>query len=186
MDSLVNSMLHYSVIAAVSKNGGIGFKGDLPWRLKNEMQYFNRITSEVKREGAQNAVIMGRNTWLSIPNKFKPLKGRMNVVISKTLSSVPEGVLLYPKLTEALKSLNVNNSIEKCWVIGGSGLYNESIKDLNCQYLYITKIDQEFECDTFFPEIDYNMFEESNESNVPKGIQEEKGIKYEFKVYKRK
>jgi len=177
--------LYYSVIAAVSKNGGIGYKGNLPWKLKKEMEYFNRMTSQVNCEGAQNAVIMGRNTWQSIPDKFRPLKGRINVVISKTLNDVPEGVLLYPKLTDAVKSIHLNNNVEKLWVIGGSGIYNEAMKDKNCRYLYITRIDQVFVCDTFFPDFDPKEFEEANESNVPKEIQEENGIKYEFKVFKR-
>lgn len=177
--------LAYSVIAAVSKNGGIGYKGDLPWRLKKEMEYFNRMTSQVFHGSTQNAVIMGRTTWQSIPDKYRPLKGRVNVVISKTLGSVPEGVLLYRKLTDAVKDLYLNNNIEKLWVIGGSGLYNEAVKDKNCTHLYITKIDQEFLCDTFFPDFDMKEFEEVNESDVPKEIQEEKGIKYEFKVFKR-
>ncbi|VVC40480.1 Dihydrofolate reductase domain,Dihydrofolate reductase-like domain,Dihydrofolate reductase conserved [Cinara cedri] len=175
----------YSIIAAVSKNGGIGYKGDLPWRLKKEMAYFNRITTQVNRENTQNAVIMGRNTWQSIPDKYRPLKGRINVVISKTLNSVPEGILLYPKLTEALKDLYSNDCVEKCWIIGGTGLYNEAINDKNCKYLYITKINQEFVCDTFFPDFDPNNFEEIFEPYIPKDIQEENGIQYEFKVFKR-
>lgn len=177
--------LAYYIIAAVSKNGGIGYKGDLPWRLKNEMGYFNRMTTQVSRENTQNAVIMGRNTWQSIPDKYRPLKGRINVVISKTLKSVPEGILLYPKLTEALKDLHLNNRVDKLWVIGGTCLYDEAVKDKNCKYLYITKIDQEFVCDAFFPNFNHNEFEELDESNVPKGIQEENGIQYEFKVLKR-
>lgn len=177
--------LAYSVIAAVSKNGGIGYKGDLPWRLKKEMQYFNRMTTQVKGDGVQNAVIMGRNTWQSIPDKYRPLKGRTNVVISETLNSVPEGVLLYSKLAEAITALCFNPKVERLWVIGGSGLYNEAVSDTNCKYLYLTKIDQEFLCDTFFPDFDYKDFEEFNEPNVPIGTQEENGIKYEFKVYKR-
>jgi len=177
--------LYYNLIVAVSKNGGIGHKGHLPWRLKKEMEYFNQMTTQVNREGAQNAVIMGRNTWQSIPAKFRPLKGRINVVISKTLNDVPKGVLLFPQLTEAVKSLYLNNDLEKVWVIGGSGLYNEAVKDKNCSYLYITRINQEYMCDTFFPDFNSEEFEEINDSNVPKEIQEEKGIKYEFKVFKR-
>uniref|UniRef100_A0A2S2P348 dihydrofolate reductase n=1 Tax=Schizaphis graminum TaxID=13262 RepID=A0A2S2P348_SCHGA len=175
----------YNVIAAVSKNGGIGYKGNLPWRIKKEMEYFNRMTTQVNQSGVQNAVIMGRCTWQSIPDKYRPLKGRKNVVISKTLKSVPEGVLLYPNLKEALKSLYLNDHVENIWVIGGSGLYNEAINDKNCKKLYITKIDQEYLCDTFFPDFDLKEFEEINETSVPKGIQEENGIKYEFKVFKR-
>ncbi|KAL4091507.1 hypothetical protein QTP88_026183 [Uroleucon formosanum] len=175
----------YSLIAAVSKNGGIGYKGNLPWKIKKEMEYFNLMTTLVNVKGAQNAVIMGRGTWQSIPDKYRPLKGRINVVISKTLNSVPEGVLLYAKLEEALKSLYLNDHIEKLWVIGGSGLYNEAVNDKNCKKLFITKIDQEYLCDTFFPDFDIREFEEINEPNVPKGIQEDNGIKYEFKVFKR-
>jgi len=175
----------YSVIAAVSKNGGIGYKGDLPWKIKKEMEYFNLMTTRVNLKGVQNAVIMGRCTWQSIPDKYRPLKGRINVVISKTLNSVPEGVLLYPKLEEALKSLYLNDHIEKLWVIGGSGLYNEAVNDKNCKKLFITRIDQEYLCDTFFPDFDAKEFEETSEANVPEGIQEENGIKYEFKVFKR-
>lgn len=178
--------LTYNAISAVAKNGGIGNKNKLPWSLKKEMQYFERMTTLVDREGTQNAVIMGRNTWVSIPDKYKPLKGRLNVVISKTLDSVPEGVLLYPKLSEALQALSTNDCIDKLWVIGGSGLYNEAVNDKNCKHLFITKIDHEFECDTFFPEFSSKEFEETTEfNNVPLGIQEEKGIKYEFKVFKR-
>lgn len=175
----------YNVIAAISKNGGIGYKGNLPWRLKKEMEYFSTMTTQVSREGTQSAVIMGRNTWQSIPDKYRPLKGRLNVVISKTLSSVPEGVLLYPNLTEAISVLHLNDNIDKLWVIGGSGLYSEAVKDKNCKSLYLTKIHQEFVCDSFFPDFDSKEFQETNEPNVPKGIQEENGIKYEFKVFKR-
>lgn len=178
--------LTYNVIAAMSKNRGIGYKNDLPWRLKKEMEYFNRITTLVNREGTRNAVIMGRNTWLSIPDKYKPLKGRLNVVISKTLNTVPADVLLYPKLTEALHELSMNDRLDKLWVIGGSALYNEAVNDKNCKHLYLTKINHEFVCDTFFPEFSSKEFEEITEYNdVPKGIQEEKGINYEFKVFKR-
>ncbi|XP_050521687.1 dihydrofolate reductase [Daktulosphaira vitifoliae] len=176
----------YNVIAAISKNGGIGYKGDLPWRLKNEMNYFNKMTTQVKSTDKKNAVIMGRLTWQSIPDKFRPLKDRLNVVISKTLHSVPEGVLLYPELYKAVEDLSLKENIEKIWVIGGSFLYNEAIKDENCKNLYITKIDQEFTCDTFFPTIDPKLFIEIDDPEVSKGNMNENGITYEFKVYKRK
>lgn len=81
------------MIAACCQNNGIGIKGNLPWKLKSEMAYFTRVTSETKDQNKQNAVIMGRKSWDSIPNKFKPLPGRINVVISQTMSptSAPAG-----------------------------------------------------------------------------------------------
>lgn len=73
------------LIAAVSPSNGIGSSGGLPWRLSGEMAYFRRVTNFVPTYGnppKMNAVLMGRNTWQSIPTKFRPLKGRINVVIS--------------------------------------------------------------------------------------------------------
>ena len=74
-----------SMIAAVCQGNGIGIKGNLPWRLKNEMAYFTRITSETKDGDKKNAVVMGRKSWDSIPPKYRPLPGRVNVVISRSL-----------------------------------------------------------------------------------------------------
>lgn len=70
-----------TLIVAATKTNGIGHNARLPWRLPKEMSYFARVTTAAP-EGKQNAVIMGRNTWESIPNKFRPLPNRLNLVIS--------------------------------------------------------------------------------------------------------
>ena len=70
-------------ILACTHNGGIGLNGKLPWRLKEDMKLFKRITTTIQNpndEGKQNAVIMGRKTWESIPNKFRPLPNRINII----------------------------------------------------------------------------------------------------------
>ena len=74
-------MPRLTIIVAATLNNGIGHNGRLPWRLAKEMQYFARVTSNAP-EGSVNAVLMGRNTWESIPKKFRPLPKRVNVVIS--------------------------------------------------------------------------------------------------------
>ena len=87
-------------ILAASENWGIGINNELPWKLKLDMAYFERTTKRVlplnstfpsteikpKENKLQNALIMGRKTWESIPPKFQPLKNRLNVVISKSLN----------------------------------------------------------------------------------------------------
>lgn len=78
-------MSKLTLIVAATKTNGIGKNSRLPWRLPNEMAYFARVTSDAPEDHV-NAVIMGRNTWESIPSKFKPLKGRANVVISRNPS----------------------------------------------------------------------------------------------------
>jgi len=70
-----------TIIVAATASNGIGLLGKLPWRLPKEIKYFAQVTSHAP-EGLQNAVIMGRNTWESIPKKFRPLPGRLNVVIT--------------------------------------------------------------------------------------------------------
>jgi dihydrofolate reductase len=70
------------IVAACGKSFGIGCNGELPWRLRSEMKYFAETTSKTKDPNKRNAVIMGRKTWESIPSKFRPLKSRLNIVLS--------------------------------------------------------------------------------------------------------
>ena len=88
-----------SIVVACTKEGGIGKGGQLPWKLPGDMAYFKRVTTDT--EGAppdvRNAVIMGRKTWESIPQKFRPLPGRLNVVLTRSSAStlgLPEGVMV--------------------------------------------------------------------------------------------
>lgn len=75
-------MSRLTIIVAVTKANGIGQNGQLPWRLSKELKYFAQVTSNAP-EGKRNAVIMGRNTWESIPPKFRPLPKRLNIVVSR-------------------------------------------------------------------------------------------------------
>ncbi len=71
-----------TIVVAATKGNGIGQNGGLPWRLSKEMAYFARVTSNAPA-GKQNVVIMGRKSWESIPLKFRPLRNRTNIVISR-------------------------------------------------------------------------------------------------------
>ncbi|XP_028402607.1 dihydrofolate reductase-like [Dendronephthya gigantea] len=179
-----------SCIAAMSsKNRGIGKDGKLPWRLRSEMKYFTRITTDVKNEGKQNAVIMGRKTWESIPAKHLPLAGRLNVVLSKTMSSVPEGVLLCPDLNEAMDVLSkapYDQSIEHVFITGGYGVYKEAMNMPNLHRLYLTEVHMDVECDTFYPSFDKEDFNVISDLDVPEKMQEEKGIKFKYFVFEKK
>jgi len=79
---VVPTMSRLTLIVAATSTNGIGKGGQLPWRLPKEMAYFARVTTTAP-EGKKNAVIMGRNTWESIPYKFKPLQKRVNIVVSR-------------------------------------------------------------------------------------------------------
>lgn len=126
-------------IVASTLDGYIGYENDLminamlrrmivPEQVaaraaqKIDMKYFTDITKG-NGQDVKTAVIMGRNTWNSLPVKFRPLKDRINVVISsKRELSLPDGVLVFRTIDEALEEVDV----DEAWLIGGAGIYDES------------------------------------------------------------
>lgn len=133
----------FSLVVATDINKGIGIDGKLPWRLKHDMKHFRDLTTG----GGGNAVIMGRKTWESIPDKFRPLPNRHNVVMTRNGHyEVPHGVWLAASLEGALAV-----QAKKTFVIGGSQIYAEAIDHPSCEDLYLTRVQKEYECDAFFP-----------------------------------
>lgn len=137
------------IVAALQPELGIGAKGKLPWRLKQEMKFFRDVTSK-SRDGHVNAVIMGRNTWDSIPAKFRPLPGRLNVVLSRNFENKTEnGVFLSNSMDSALQVLQKpgflyeNQKIDKIFVIGGAQVYNAFVSDPRVDNLLITEVSYE-------------------------------------------
>ena len=122
-----------SLIVAFDEKFGIGKNNDLPWKLKKDMDYFKMITTTTnsQNKSKMNAVIMGRKTWESIPTRFRPLKDRINIVISSTLNKSEISDYAYTKvftnLTDSLKYIEENQTlnIEKTFIIGGSSIYQE-------------------------------------------------------------
>lgn len=81
----------FQLVVAATKDGlGIGKDGGLPWKLPGDMAYFRELTSRTHDDSKQNAVIMGRKTWESIPAKFRPLPGRLNIVLSRSAASASQ------------------------------------------------------------------------------------------------
>lgn len=96
---------------------------------------------------------MGRNTWFSIPIKHRPLKNRINLVVSKLgVSSLDQALLICPK-------------DKRIFVIGGSMLYQEAIKHKDLRYIYVSKLNKEYECDVYFPKIDIPKVHQSEDIN---------------------
>lgn len=141
--------MNFSIISALDLNRGIGYENRLPWHLSADLKHFKEVTSG-------NTVIMGRKTWDSIPEKYRPFKDRLNIVISRGEQDLPEGVLLAHSLDEALElaekhGFKEDGTLRKAFVIGGATLYAEAIQHPNCKELILTHIEAHFECDTFFP-----------------------------------
>ncbi|KAF2719467.1 hypothetical protein K431DRAFT_286759 [Polychaeton citri CBS 116435] len=220
------------IVAATTKNG-IGKNGGLPWpMLKKEMAYFARVTKRVPMpkdtgslqsdlqkhsmlEGVrQNAVIMGRKTWESIPPKFRPLKGRTNIVISSqardSLGYLPDDVIVAPSITTSLEALSQAVTDQKAlpvgriFVIGGSSIYKTALELPQVNSILLTRIQNDFDCDTCFPA---DLTSDENVSSgwarqsqlglsgfvgeeVPSGLESESGhdgeVHYEFQLFQRR
>jgi len=124
---------------------------------------------------------MGRNTWASIPEKYRPFPGRLNIVLTRDRDfKVPEGVVVASSLDDALVKAK-NLKAENCFVVGGASVYRMAIEHPACNHLYITEILSTFDCDTSFPSISLDRFKRIKESE----IYEEKGSQFRFVEYER-
>lgn len=130
-----------SLIAAVAKNRVIGNNNQLLWHLPEDMRHFRETTRG-------KPVIMGRKTWESLPDSFRPLPRRLNIVVSRNYSYRAPGAMLAGSLEEAIR--RVGNE-QEVFVIGGEELYRQALP--LADRLYLTEIEKDFEGDAFFPEI---------------------------------
>jgi dihydrofolate reductase len=196
----------FSLIAAVDLNRGIGLKGALPWRLIRDRQFFKILTtskepvsvqrefgiiplkqepspfspSEPDDQAAQriNAVIMGRKTWDSLPDAFRPLPLRYNVILSRNddVKSGP-GFYFSKSFEEALRIVS-RREIGNIYVIGGASIFRLAVNHPGCKRIYLTEIMHEFGCDVFFPELTEHYLEIGCSEFL-----EEKSIRFRFKIF---
>ncbi|OIR58914.1 MAG: dihydrofolate reductase [Amphiamblys sp. WSBS2006] len=154
-----------SVIVALANGDGIGSQGDLPWaptRLQGDMSWFSAVTQTKFRvlrdrvlfeKTTDNTVVMGRKTWESIPQRYRPLRGRENVVLSRTPRQEKDVLFVSSLSPRFLQSRRV-------FIIGGHDVYRLAIRTGLAEYVFVTRIVSSpvFSCDVFFPEIDWSVY----------------------------
>ncbi|XP_021759297.1 bifunctional dihydrofolate reductase-thymidylate synthase-like isoform X2 [Chenopodium quinoa] len=178
----------YHVVVAATREMGIGKDGKLPWNLPSDLRFFKEITTATMGDGKRNAVIMGRRTWESIPQKYRPLPGRLNVVLTragKLGAESFEDLVICNGLSSALKLLAEPphyTSTEKVFVIGGGEILKEALNDPGCEAIHLTDIEVNIECDTFIPQIDSLLFSPLFSSRQ----MVENSIRFSFVTYVRK
>lgn len=140
------------IIVAKDEKGGIGLNGRLPWHIKEDLQRFATLT-----RGHLKAVLMGRNTWESLPKR--PLIGRHNLVLSSTYT--PDGEKYFNSI-ESVLSFIKTSKFEEVWIIGGEKLYTLFLTDMQLNKLveqvYVTEVPGDYGCDTKFPELDADQY----------------------------
>lgn len=199
MQKLSQNRTLLSFVVAMTSSGGIGYKNDLPWKIKKDMKHFEFITTNIQSKNRFveeayksspltemfkskifdtknntsktntdtkipiNACIMGRKTYDSIPEKYKPLKNRINIILSSNIlnKSQPEkNIYYFTTIKETLDFINSYNNTSKdyllneVFVIGGSYIFNEFMNNEELKNLiksiYLTTIYKEIECDVFW------------------------------------
>lgn len=158
------------LIAAVARDGAIGRGNALLWTDPADQRHFRQSTLGCP-------VIMGRRTWESLPERFRPLPGRRNVVVTRNPAYAAPGAETAPGLDEALAQVR---PAPRVFVIGGGELYAQALP--GADELWLTEIDADLPGDVFFPAIDRQAFEEV--SRQPR--QAADGTPFAFVVYRRR
>jgi dihydrofolate reductase len=147
-----------ALVVARGRNGVIGRDGDLPWRLRSDLQRFKAITMG-------KPCIMGRKTWESLP--LKPLPGRLNIVLTRDeaygTDQSPKGALVCTSLDEAIEIAREqaeDDGVDEICVIGGTALFEATLP--RAKRLYITEVDAAPEGDAVFPDFDAAAFTETS------------------------
>ena len=178
-------MKPFDIIVALDQKNGVGLNGTLPWSLSPDMQYFKQITTKVDDPSKVNAVVMGRKTWESIPEKFRPLSNRLNVVLTKNKDFVlPKEVSRAESLEVAFRELSkqdLDKKVERIFVIGGASVYKQALETGACQTIYLTRIFSDFKCDTFFP-----VFEDKFKEIESSDLEQHDDLTYCFAVFRNK
>jgi dihydrofolate reductase len=144
----------FDIVVAADLDWGIGKTGGLPWpKLRGDLQHFKRVTSTASA-GQRNAVVMGRKTWESKEVAGKPLPNRLNVVVSHQALALPPGVALAHAIDDAVTV----GGVESIFVVGGAGLLIDAIERADLRYVYLTRIDQRFDCDVRMLDLDARGF----------------------------
>lgn len=178
-DEVAASTTGLGVVWAQTSTGVIGKQGGMPWHLPEDMRHFSRLTTG-------HPVIMGRKTWESFPDKYRPLPGRTNIVITRQENwggtPAAEGAIAVKSLDDALLESQFAPGHEMVWIVGGGDIFAQSM-DL-ADVAVVTTIDTTTEGDTFAPELGYDW---TAGASLPSDgwLTAENGTRYRINLWRR-
>lgn len=162
------------LVVAIAENNVIGKDNDLIWHLPKDLQFFKKTTTG-------GVVVMGRNSYESIPEKYRPLPNRVNVVVTRNKEYKADNCVVLNSLTEVYAKYR---RIEQVFIIGGAQIYQQALEQDWIDEMYISHVNASFEGDAFFPKIDpakWNIEEvESHDAD------EKHAVGFTVKHYKKK
>ena len=152
-------MRNIKVILCCDNNYGIGKKNSLPWNIPKEMNIFKKKT--IGNEN--NCVIMGKNTFLSIPKKFRPLQKRHNCILTSLDQFTNKNITILNDLNKLKKWITETN-YDEYWIIGGEKLYKSVLQEFYIDEIHLSILDNNYDCDCFFPKESLKPFKKIEET----------------------
>ncbi|GAB3850743.1 dihydrofolate reductase [Nesterenkonia populi] len=173
------------LIWAQTPDGVIGAAGGMPWRVPEDLAYFKTVT-------AGCPVIMGRRTWESLPERFRPLPGRVNVVVTRDAARTGElaeqGAVTASSLEKALETAqaHISDARSTIWIMGGGAVYAEAVEKDLAGMASVTVINERVDGDTYAPELDPRRWELIGSAQGAGNWDiSETGTPYRFETYRR-
>ena len=139
--------MNYNIIVAICENNGIGYNNSLPWNIKEDLKIFSKLT----KGNNNNAIIMGRNTFESLPNNFLPKRDNLILSSSIIIDEKRENNIIktFDNIDSIIEFCNTKN-YQEVWIIGGQLIYESFLRKNIVNKLFITKINKKYLCDKFF------------------------------------
>jgi dihydrofolate reductase len=139
--------MNYNIIVAICENNGIGYNNSLPWNIKEDLKIFSKLT----KGNNNNAIIMGRNTFESLPNNFLPKRDNLILSSSIIIDEKRENNIIktFDNIDSIIEFCNSKN-YQEVWIIGGQLIYESFLRKNIVNKLFITKINKKYLCDKFF------------------------------------
>lgn len=164
------------IIVAMDKNRGIGKDNNLMWHLPADMKFFKEST-------VGQIVVMGRKNFESIPEKFRPLPGRENAILSRNQNFIAEGCQVFNSLEECVEHYR-DEEERIVYIIGGGQIYDEALRLNIVSEMLITHVDGIYDADIFFSEFDSDEWEQ--EVLFSQEIDDKHKVEFEIKRYLKK
>ncbi len=165
-------MKKISIIVAIAQNNAIGLNNRLLWHIPADLKRFKKYTTG-------QVVVMGKNTFFSLPEKYRPLPDRINIVISDNPADDFNGCIMAYNIEDAIAKLKPD---KENFIIGGASIYT-AFYPLTDR-LYLTVVHKDYEADTWFPAIDYSQWEQLSSEDFP--VTPDNTVYHTFSIYQRK
>lgn len=137
------------IVAYSVENRVIGNQGTIPWKIPQDMKYFKSVTMGCP-------CVMGRKTWDSLPDQFRPLPGRLNLVVTRDFRShltPPLSTMFLPSVKECIDAASILQKQKEIFIIGGSQIYNSVLEEGLADRVIASEIKGRHDGDTFFPDL---------------------------------